>query len=84
LESFIEEMYNEQRLHSALDYLSPVEFEAGIARAGLAVPIFTKKEKGPKKKETFGRGDLLKLPQLRKSGRGGLRRLLLDGFPQAV
>ena len=26
-----------------------------------------RKKKGPKKKEKFGRGDLLKLPQLRKS-----------------
>jgi transposase InsO family protein len=54
--SFIEEMYNEQRLHSALDYLSPVEFEAGIARAGLAVPIFTKKEKRTKKERNVRKG----------------------------
>ena len=29
---FIEEVYNRQRLHSALDYSSPVEFETRIAK----------------------------------------------------
>ena len=39
--SFIEEVYNQQRLHSALDYRSPIEFEAEMA--------ITKKEKRSKK-----------------------------------
>ena len=30
--SFIEEIYNEHRLHSALDYRSPMEFEADLNR----------------------------------------------------
>ena len=29
---FIERIYNRQRLHSALDYLSPDEYEAGLTR----------------------------------------------------
>ncbi|TJW30731.1 MAG: transposase, partial [Mesorhizobium sp.] len=29
---FIERVYNRQRLHSALDYLSPDEYEAGLTR----------------------------------------------------
>ena len=32
---FIEEVYNQQRLHSALDYLSPVEFENEIAKGAV-------------------------------------------------
>jgi len=39
--TFIEEVYNQQRLHSALDYRSPMEFEAEIA--------ITEKEKRSKK-----------------------------------
>jgi putative transposase len=31
LGSFIEQVYNRQRLHSVLDYRSPVEFEVGHA-----------------------------------------------------
>jgi hypothetical protein len=37
----------------------------------------TKKEKGAKRKKRFGRGSLWKLPQLRKSIKGGLRHNLL-------
>src|SRR6185295_2107356 len=29
---FIEDIYNQQRLHSALNYLAPADFEATIAR----------------------------------------------------
>ena len=53
---FIEEMYNEQRLHSALDYLSPSEFEAEIAKTGPGIPISTKKEKRTKKERTVRKG----------------------------
>ena len=32
LEEFLERYYNQRRLHSALDYLSPVEFEHMLAK----------------------------------------------------
>jgi transposase InsO family protein len=38
--SFIEELYNAQRLHSALDYRSPIEFETEMANGSIS----TKKE----------------------------------------
>jgi transposase InsO family protein len=36
--SFIDDIYNRQRLHSALDYLSPEEYEAIVPRLNRAVP----------------------------------------------
>jgi transposase InsO family protein len=54
--SFIEEMYNEQRLHSALDYLSPVEFEEKIAKLAPGVWISTKKGKRAKKERKIWKG----------------------------
>lgn len=52
--SFIEEIYNQQRLHSALDYVSPMEFEAEITKA--APVAFTKKEKRTKKERKVRKG----------------------------
>jgi len=52
--SFIEELYNEQRLHSALDYRSPTEFEGEIANG--VISISTKKEKRNKTERNVRKG----------------------------
>lgn len=46
---FIEDVYNTQRLHSALNYSSPVEFETEVDSP---LKVFTKKEKRNKKERT--------------------------------
>ena len=49
---FIDEVYNQQRLHSALDYLSPMEFEGHIAKG----PVETDAPDGNPTKQDFHSG----------------------------
>jgi transposase InsO family protein len=50
---FIEDVYNKQRLHSALNYCSPIEFETA---ADSALRVSTKKEKRSKKERKMRKG----------------------------
>jgi putative transposase len=52
--TFIKEVYNQQRLHSALEYRSPAEFEAEIAKD--RTELSTKKEKRSKKERNQRKG----------------------------
>jgi len=38
IRGFVEQIYNRQRLHSALDYLSPQEFESNCPRLWTGKP----------------------------------------------
>ncbi|WP_192925546.1 IS3 family transposase [Sinorhizobium medicae] len=43
--SFIEDVYNRQRLHSALDYLTPEEYEQSLSSShASAVPELTSRQ----------------------------------------
>jgi putative transposase len=50
--AFMEEVYNQQRMHSALGYMSPEEFEAGLPER----PVETAAADGNHKKQDFHSG----------------------------
>ena len=52
--TFIEELYNSERLHSALGYRSPLEFESEIANASTEKEKRSKKEREQRPVETAG------------------------------
>jgi putative transposase len=54
--NFIDEVYNQQRLHSALDYRSPAEFEAEMVNGTPPTPISPKKGKRSKKERKQRKG----------------------------